>query len=532
MVNLTEYAESLYNQSSAHKLSETFEKERAEYYKTGNRQNFEKLYFERRDLLSSCAFLGLSDDKYIPKLEKVILKICDEYCWALPAHTDGTRDADEKTIDLFVAETAFCLAEISNLLGDKISFNVTERIKVEIEKRLVKNYKSQSFWWEDCKMNWAAVCGGFTGGTLLYLFPDEFKRQELRILNTMKCYLEGFSANGGCLEGADYWLYGFSAFTYFADLLHNFTNGETDLFENERARKAADFIEKIFLKGNSALSFSDSDENVKADLCLQHYLSRRYPESVSLLPENRMSIWGGNTKWPCLYRTLKWVDNRKEENEHLENHILDNQIIINKEAYSLAIKGGNNDEPHNHNDLGSFIFADKNGQVLCDLGAGRYTKDYFNENRYSVFCNSSLSHSVPIIDNKEQSAGKNYKVCLEIEDNTVITDLAGAYNIKSLKAFIRSFKFDEKAVIITDKLKSENEISVTERFVTLREPEINGNMIVLNGTSLIFDDRKVIPQVNINYHNPHQYDEKPIKVYCIDFKLKAKEAEITFEIKA
>lgn len=531
MMSLTEHVNDLYNISSCDDLTEFPMSIRREYYKTGNRQNFEKIYFRRRDFLSSCAFLALSDDTYISQLENIILAICDEYCWALPAHTYGTKENDSKTIDLFVAETAFTLAEICTVFENKLSTDLKNRVKYEVENRLVKNYINQKYWWEDCTMNWASVCGGFTGGTLIYLFPEEFERQKSRILKTLQCYIDGFPSDGVCLEGADYWLYGFSAFVYFADLLFDFTNGKIDLFQDEKVRKTAGYIEKIFLKGNTVVSFSDANANVKADMALQHYLSRKIPESVSLLPQNRMSIWGGNTKWPCLYRTLLWVDGRKVNSEKYENHISENQIIINKKNYSIAIKGGNNDEPHNHNDMGSFILSDENGQVFCDLGAGRYTKDYFNENRYSIFCNSSLSHNVPIINGKEQKAGKEYFATLAYNDNKVVTDITKAYDENDLKSFVRYFEFSDNSVFITDRLKSESIISVTERFVTLRKPEIKDNTVFLGSTCIVFDKCQASLEINEEYHIPHEYDTDAITVYCLDFILKENIKEITFEIK-
>ncbi len=530
MNNLTEYVKILYNTSSCDDLKSFPKSERDKYYKTGNRQDFEKIYFKRRDFLSSCAFLALSDGSYIPQLEKIIIAICDEYCWALPAHTDGTTENDEKALDLFVAETSFTLAEIITVLSDKLSTETKRRVKSEIQKRLVNNYKSQSFWWEDCNMNWASVCGGLTGGTLIYLFPEEFEKQKQRILKTIQCYIDGFSDDGACLEGADYWLYGFSAFTYFADLLYKYTNGKTDLFGNEKLKKIAGYIETQLLTGNSMVSFSDAHINVKADIALQYYLSQKIPESVSLLPESRMHIWGGNTKWPCLYRTLLWVDERKETEEMLKNHISENQIIINKSNYSVAMKGGHNGEPHNHNDLGSFIFADKNGQVLCDLGAGRYTKDYFNENRYSVFCNSSLSHNVPIINDSVQGTGSHYFATLSYEENTAVADITEAYNNEKLKSLIRSIEFFDSSVILTDKFETVGSIPIIERFVTLRKPEIKGNIIILDSTHILFDKNKASLEINENLHLPHEYDAIPITVYCLDFQIKANDFSI--EIKA
>lgn len=56
----------------------------------------------------------------------------------------------------------------------------------------------------------------------------------------------------------------------------------------------------------------------------------------------------------------------------------------------MAAKGGNNGEPHNHNDVGSFFYLVGDEMLLTDLGAGEYTKEYFHEGRYRILCNNSL----------------------------------------------------------------------------------------------------------------------------------------------
>ena len=523
-----DYARVLYKDSCIDDLKAFPKSIRNKYYITGDRNDFEKLYFRRRDFLSSCAILSLNDEKYISQLEKIILAICDEYCWALPAHTTGVSIADKKAVDLFVAETGFALAEIITVLDEKISDEVKCRVKSEIRKRLLDNYKRRSFWWESCNMNWASVCGGYVGGALIYLFPEEFDCFKERILNTMSSYIAGFTDEGNCPEGVEYWLYGFSAFTYFADLLLDYTEGEINLFDNEKVRKISRFAQSQCLNGNTTVSFSDANVSVKADMCLQHYLSRSFPDDVPLLPESRMSIWGGNTKWMCLYRTLLWVDDRKENKEILKNHITENQVIIHKDKYSLAVKGGNNDEPHNHNDLGSFILADDNGQALCDLGAGRYTKDYFNNKRYTIFCNSSLSHNVPVIDGEGQLCGKEALAKLNFDNDTITVTVENAY--KGLDYLERKFNLRQSSVVLTDDFRAGESHTLVERFVTMRKPEIIGDTVVIGSTIIVFDKEKAIPSICEGTHLPHEYDSAPVTIYCIDFTLKSGINKICFEI--
>ncbi|MBS7297609.1 MAG: hypothetical protein KIG65_00850 [Eubacteriales bacterium] len=60
-----------------------------EYYLTGNRQIYERVYFQRRKLLNALFILAVvyeDDETYIKRLEDIIWAITDEFTWALPAH--------------------------------------------------------------------------------------------------------------------------------------------------------------------------------------------------------------------------------------------------------------------------------------------------------------------------------------------------------------------------------------------------------------------------------------------------------------
>ena len=55
-------------------------------YKNGNRDLYQKLYYDRRKRLSYLQLLALADDSYLEELEDIINVILEEYTWVLPAH--------------------------------------------------------------------------------------------------------------------------------------------------------------------------------------------------------------------------------------------------------------------------------------------------------------------------------------------------------------------------------------------------------------------------------------------------------------
>nr|WP_301290250.1 heparinase II/III family protein [Paenibacillus sp. 1781tsa1] len=114
---------------------------------------------------------------------------------------------------------------------------------------------------------------------------------------------------------------------------------------------------------------------------------------------------------------------------------------------AISVKGGHNDEPHNHNDLGQFIIHCGGENILCDPGAGLYTQAYFAPGRERLFHISSSGHNVPLIEGQEQSSGQQAQAhVLEAklaadggELNTTL-DLTSAYpGAASLARYTRQF---------------------------------------------------------------------------------------------
>jgi hypothetical protein len=99
----------------------------------------------------------------------------------------------------------------------------------------------------------------------------------------------------------------------------------------------------------------------------------------------------------------------------------------------LAAKGGHNDEPHNHNDIGSFIVHWRGESLIADLGAGRYVRDYFHdEQRYTFLQTRSRGHSVPLVNECEQQAGASFRATdirhiVQTTSDTIEMHLSQAY---------------------------------------------------------------------------------------------------------
>jgi len=469
---------------------------------TGDRGAYEAPYFERRRRLvaAGLACWLWNSPESVEHLENLIWAICGEHTWALPAHLEGASldpaRLDQECLDLFACETAFALAEILSLVGDSLAPIVAARARAEVEKRVLAPFLARtSPWrWELMVNNWCAVCAGSIGAAALYLCEDKARAAAViaRALPTLDRFLDSFSPDGVCLEGLGYWTYGLGYFTAFADLLLTATKGSIDLLADERARVAAAFQSAAYLDSRTALSFADGSSSERYRRGLSAYLARRFPEASP--PARELAAGFSHDyygRWALSFRDLAWFMPEMPESEaapakgireSVPRWFPEAQWLIQPAAapgrLAFAAKGGHNGEPHNHNDLGSFELVLDGVELLADLGCGEYTKAYFSEERYSIFCNSSFGHSVPIVNGRGQSEGADHAakvISFSAEGGRVILNLeiAGAYDDPRLESLIRRFEFDgRRRLAITDSFafSAGGASDIVERFVT-RAPD-------------------------------------------------------------
>lgn len=516
------------------------------FARTGSRLEYERVYFERRRRLNTYVFLALLESDQagvLENLEDILWAICEEYTWCLPAHLPTDHDSTDinRYIDLFSAETGFTLSEISLLLGDRLPPPLRSRIRHEIELRVLRPFLEQGpYHWETARHNWAAVCAGSIGaaGLLSVSDPDRLADILLKTESAMLYYLEGFGDDGACLEGLGYWNYGFGYFTYYSDLLRVRSEGRLDWFKLDKVSKIARFQQQCFIDGSNVANFSDSVPQVRVHMGLSHYLAEvcadtlRPPSALrALYTEDHCSRFA-----PAL-RNLIWSKSGKEDEawEAASCYLPDASWLVSRHvsaagSFGFAAKGGHNDEPHNHNDLGHFILSGRGQIYASDLGSGEYTADYFGAGRYRYDCNGSQGHSVPIIDGQYQGGGREFNSTVlhasaAGEQDELTLEMTQAYQITGLQSLVRSlvwYKEELPRLELTDAYRYEgNPASWTERFVTWREPKLLRPGALLlpgaagNGVEVNYDPLAVQPEIAGHEYRDHFGRET--RWYSLDF---------------
>ncbi|MBP1903479.1 hypothetical protein J2Z32_000091 [Paenibacillus turicensis] len=531
------------------------------FAETGDRQSYDKIYFERRKRLMTLAiatWLFPEQEGYKTRLCDIIFSICNEYTWCLPAHLTNQTEKPMPTIDLFAAETAFALAEILRLHEEWLPSLICKRIQDEVFTRVLNSFidGSRYFDWEQATHNWSSVCGGSVGIAALYLLENEPAKLTVvleRVLPALEYFLSGYHDDGVCMEGYGYWEYGFGYYVYFADLLKQRTLGKIDLLKCDKVKQIATFQQKAFLDGRNVVNFSDALANSGVFMGLGHYLHSNV-DGVDLPPLELMKSFTEDHcgRWGPAIRNLVWFEEnlytttlQSQDQNKVKGStwaagdywLPDAQWLISRhvnsqESYVFAAKGGHNDEPHNHNDVGHFILYGEGQTWLADLGSGLYSADYFGEQRYQIPCNASFGHSVPIINGRYQSAGAKHgatvtNLQLGERTNELELELASAYEGVHLQSLRRCFKWyktpkSEKPYLeLTDKYCfTDMPEQVTERFICAVKPElVDGNVEMKTEDLTIrvtYAKDTLKPVINELEHIDH-FGEKQI-FYTLDFK--------------
>ena len=464
------------------------------FWDTGDRGEYEHLYFERRYFIEYTLPLALiypEERVYVDKLSEVIFAICDEYTWCLPAH-QGQRDKNDNTrVDLFASETGFYLALIYTLLGDRLDPLIRDRIRVEINRRIFDTITSCECygWWETGHTNWTAVCTSSVGCAMMLMRPDLIdEKMEARLVRAMHSFLDGFADDGICTEGCGYWAYGVSFFVQFADMLKIFTEGRIDFFKEKKVRAIATFPQKMFLSGKASVSFADGNRSLDYTFGVMHRLKTEYEGDVLIYsPEYGSYEIGCGRLCIRLFSAIWHVDeyyNNPADNTACFEEYAGNAAWLTKRTvkYGFAAKAGHNAEMHNHNDVGSFIFAKGGRQLLMDVGAGEYTRQYFSKERYTIFEPSSRSHSVPVIGGEYQLVGRDAAATeVEYKSGRFSMDIAGAYKLDGVRSIKRSFDMYDDRVVMTDAYDVDEGKSIVDRIVTLVKPEVKEAGLILVG---------------------------------------------------
>ncbi len=490
----------LYNEYNKDLYALSFSKFR-KFSEIGERGSFEEEWNSHNRKLHICAYMALIyGGEYLCQLEDCLYDMLSIYVWALPAHIPDINEENYYELDLCSTTVSSTIALIYHLLGDKIHPQLKKRIITELRRRILEPFKSQIWHWEDRYNNWTSVCAGFTGITLMLVFPEEFDKLLPRFDLNMEKYYRGFPDDGVCLEGPGYWGYGFVSFLAYAYVLKEYTKGKRDYFKLEKTKKIALFYQKTMLDEDVITSYGDAPMDVKTNAGLLYTLKNVYGSEFIMPTKKRHAV-----PLDPLINILLYIKNYDPvyDFEPLTDYECYMEsagwYIKRTKSYAIGAKGGTNGESHNHNDVGSFIISKNNRQVLIDIGVRPYTKDYFTEGRYDRFMEiSSKSHNVPIIDGKYQANIPDTRSYTSFENGVFSIDYKELYDLPNLKKLVREICPCENSVTIKEYYEGVN--SFVDRLVSYEKPKISDGVVDFGDVKIIFDKNLATVSASTDFH--------------------------------
>ncbi|MEI8291335.1 MAG: hypothetical protein WCH99_17845, partial [Verrucomicrobiota bacterium] len=390
-----------------------------DYSRTGKRPAGEKMMGSRHGLIRQLVWAECVENRgrFMPDIEKMLLEFAQEPTWTLPAHDHGLTSfkGTDYTVDLGSAQFAHELAQVLWLLGDKVSLDTRSKVMAALEQRIFSPLR-QSFrtgkgnGWLHAEMNWNPVCLSGGVGAALTVLSDRNDRALFAAAGEhySRYYLAGFTADGYCGEGMGYWNFGMSHFLLLREQLWQATRGRLDLFGDAKIRNAALYGINLEMINGVYPAIADCRWGTKPSSEILSYLNqalglglRRYEENSGAVSPGDL-VFGPMEIFPNSLGGVKPAS-RVRERVGLRYFFEQAGVLVCRSApdatlpMGAVLKGGHNDEPHNHNDVGSFTLVFGSEAFVADPGGPFvYSSKTFGKERYTAFkLFSSLGHDVP-----------------------------------------------------------------------------------------------------------------------------------------
>lgn len=414
-----------------------------EFVRNGNRSRYEAKHFARRERLAEQVLGEVFEAKgrFLDDIANGIWLICEETYWGVPAHVGlqrrgaGLPDVSEPTVDLFAAETAMLLAWTHELLGDRLD-SVSEllrpRIAYEVERRVLAPCRERhDFWWMgergNTVNNWNPWIASNWLTCVLLLEKDSERRAAdvARILEVLDRFVGPYPADGGCDEGPGYWTRAAASLFDCLELLYEASDGRIDFFEEPLIAEMGRYVQRMHLGEGWFVNFADCAPRVTVDPALVY----RYGHAIDddgfrafALAEAKRQGFDGPGSVRSLGRalgalwTLPELEQTRTAAPPLPRDVWlpELQVMVARaeegstRGFTLAAKGGHNDESHNHNDVANVIVFHDARPVLVDAGVGTYTRKTFSSERYDIWTMQSGYHNLPAIQGVDQQPGRSY----------------------------------------------------------------------------------------------------------------------------
>lgn len=442
------------------------------YFTKGTRPEGEKMMSDRLGWLAPLVWAECLENKgrFVPTIQMVLNELIHQKSWSLPAHDKRKQNIEGRnyTVDLGAAGFAHNVAQAVYLLDDKLTPQLRAAVLSQMERHVfvpvlqsVAAGNKDSYWLTETS-NWNSVCLAGVTGAALAIIPDRGERARFVTIaeRYAKNSVAGFTDEGYCTEGLGYYDYGFSKYILLRENIWQATNGTIDLFADPKIKRIASYVPNLEIINDVYPNIADCHVGVKAPAALLWYCSRNL--GLGLQKYDKLTFAGGTaTLTDDIMRAFPNSASQSKVNPNtsalafgLRSYFKQAGVLIerplagSKANIGAALKGGNNNEIHNHNDVGSFSVVVGDEMLMGDPGGPSfYTAKTFGAERYNYKLLASYGHPVPLVAGIQQKEGasaeaKVLNTSFTDKQDEFVMDISSAYPVPGLNKLVRTFIYN------------------------------------------------------------------------------------------
>jgi hypothetical protein len=417
-----------------------------------------------------------NEGKYTQMVEDGLRDIINQKSWVSPRsdHDFKNYNGVEYSVELTSSLYAHTIAQTLYMMGDKISPKLREEavnaLYIRIFNPIHHKFKTQNNNKENhfliADNNWNHVCLAGLVGAALTVIEDKHERAVFTYIGEYysRNGLAGFNDDGYCAEGVIYYNYGFGHYILLRESIWQATGGKIDLFDDPKVQKIANYAPNIEIINGVYPAISDGREGAKPSEEMMIYLNRSLALGItqydtltnkSGTSNNRLNVM---MAFPNSSSKSQPGKNIQKEGVKIRSLFEQTGVLVcrplpgSSANIGVALKGGNNGESHNHNDVGSYTVVQGNQIMAGDPGVIPYAANIFNpQYRYTYKTVGSFGHPVPLVAGTQQQPGaqarsKTVRTKFKKKKDNITLDIASAYNVPELERLERTMDYDRSSV--------------------------------------------------------------------------------------
>lgn len=458
------------------------------FERTGSRTAMENPFGSNNTALANLVLAELTEGKgrFIDQIINGVWQLCDMSSWVLSAHLPvqksrrSLQELDEQLIDLTSGDMGSFLAWVHHFLAkefDKVNPVIAARIRQEINRRILLPYMQRNdLWWQALQdkpgqmvNNWNPWCN-FNVLTCFLLMEKDKEKLTAAVYKTMVStdqFINYTKDDGACEEGPSYWGHAAGKMYDYLQLLQYATGGKVDIFNHPKIKNMGEYIARSYIGNGWVVNFADASAKGGGNAGLVY----RYGKAVQsaemmdfaayLHKRDAESILEGRDLFRAFesFSSVREISNREAKTSTSAYTWYPQTEFCYMRAGDVffAAKGGYNNESHNHNDVGSFMYYFKGKPFLIDAGVGTYTRFTFSSQRYTIWTMQSDYHNLPRVNGYSQKDGAQFR-----SRNASFNPASMAFNLDIANAYPTDARINNWWLRYA--LSADGSLALTEQF--------------------------------------------------------------------